>query len=589
LSFAFRRHGIQAVALLDPNVDISPEYSESLSLLLEKALNIFDVPDIKNSARIVISEFLASVGNYSDRSKYIAQLADGTYNFFSLTVEPDIAEQFRKRLKPLTLFLDTNFLFGILDLHANIHVKVSNELLNSIDKYKLPFYLRYHERTEREMESTMLHYSEVLRAHRWTQAISRAAIRTKYISGIELKYHQINSEKGIDVDSFLQPYEHLDVLLKDKKISTFRTSDNRMSERTELLFAYQEFLKRHGIEKPYESVEHDTTVLETVRHIRSNAKSSIEAGALLLTCDFMLFRFDWETSKKAGIPACAVFPNLLWQILRPFVPTDINFERAFAETFAIPEFRSMTSSATRATTKLLGILASYDDFPEETAASILTNDLIIDKLKDIKDPNKFREYVESEIANCNEILIEEKAALEKQLKREKEESIEMEKRSTEEKAKLIEDLKKKEEELESLQENIRAAQKNEQEAKEKENKAQQQIAIEKEARERAETILQEEKTKIVEPPRSTAIYKFVTETTLSVVLIMLFELITYKIPWTWLLEHPNSYAIQGLTDLIILTSIYGLFYGYKKTYIWAPFIFEILVLVVSLFGGPKSK
>jgi hypothetical protein len=39
LARAFRRHGIQTAALLDPSIDVAPEYSESLTFLLIDVLN----------------------------------------------------------------------------------------------------------------------------------------------------------------------------------------------------------------------------------------------------------------------------------------------------------------------------------------------------------------------------------------------------------------------------------------------------------------------------------------------------------------------------------------------------------------------
>jgi hypothetical protein len=110
-----------------------------------------------------------------------------------------------------------------------------------------------------------------------------------------------------------------------------------------------------------------------------------------------------------------VLPNVLWQILRPFVPSSPDFDRSFAETFAIPEFRTIGSGAARACSKMLGLLAAYKDFPEEIAARLLTNDLLIDRLRATRDDAQFQAQVESAIALENQTLSEERAALAKQV------------------------------------------------------------------------------------------------------------------------------------------------------------------------------
>lgn len=84
LSRAFRRHGIQTVALLNPSIDIAPEYAESLSFLLNEVLKDEFPPEQQANAKDSISNFLATVGHHPDRATYIAQLADGSFNYFSL-------------------------------------------------------------------------------------------------------------------------------------------------------------------------------------------------------------------------------------------------------------------------------------------------------------------------------------------------------------------------------------------------------------------------------------------------------------------------------------------------------------------------
>lgn len=152
LIHAFRRHGIQAVALLDPTVCISSEHTTSLSLLLEQALSGLHKLDLRPKIRNAISEFFSEIGKYPSRSKYITQLADGVFYYFALAIAPEASLQLRKNLNPLTLFLDTNFLFGILNLHVHPSVEVSNNLLNAVKKYNLPFTLGYLESKKRRLK-----------------------------------------------------------------------------------------------------------------------------------------------------------------------------------------------------------------------------------------------------------------------------------------------------------------------------------------------------------------------------------------------------------------------------------------------------
>lgn len=418
----FRRHGIQAAALLDPTVDTPAEHEASLTSILQQAVEECSSLDMKlqKEAEGAISEFMAALGTDPDRIRYITQLADGAFNFYTLEVPADLSEQLRQQLHELTLFLDTNFLFGILDLHHNTQVQVSHDLLRAINEHKLPFKLRFHEETQKEMANTISHYGGILRSSAWTRSLSRAAAKSRNLSGIEQNFHERNAEGLIDADEFLRTYEHFDSLLAEKSIKVFRPHTRRLDAQNELFHEYRAFLEKNGRgDKPYETVMHDAKVLEEARNLRTNAASSLEAGALLISCDYFLYRFDWETSRKDKRRACVLLPNVFWQVLRPFIPADQDFEKAFAETFALPEFRSLGSGGNRACSKMLQILATYKEVPEQTAMKMLANDLLLDQLRSEHDERRFEEQVEVAFVQENRNLLEEKAALEQELQRQK--------------------------------------------------------------------------------------------------------------------------------------------------------------------------
>ncbi len=408
---AFRRHGIHAAALLDSSVE-TPQYEESLSSLLNGTVRDAFPEEKQGEARSAISGFLADVGGQPDRVEYISHLADGAFNFFSMQASPEVAEQLAAQLNELVVFLDTNFLFGILDLHFNSQVDVSRELIEVVEEHNLPFRLRYHQATERELRATLNFYGDLLRGSKWNQGFSRAAARSRNLSGIEQRYHERNAETPISVEDFLRPCEHFDVLLKEKGIDIYRTNAARIVERTDLHENYNDFLEKRGKGgKAYETIDHDVTVLDTVKMLRSNASSSLDAGALLLTCDYTLYWFDRSFARRTGERACVLLPNLFWQILRPYIPADEHFDRAFAETFALPEFRSIGSGASRACSRMLSLLTTYQDLPEGTALKMMSNDVLLDKLAASEDEEEFVEFVKESFVEENAALLKEKEAL----------------------------------------------------------------------------------------------------------------------------------------------------------------------------------
>jgi hypothetical protein len=557
LAGAFLRHGIQAIALLDTSIELDHIYSKSLLELLRESVKDFP-REIQLDARNAISNFMATVGQYPDRATYIAQLADGAFSYFSLSSEPNAANRLRENLSSLNLFLDTNFLFGILDLAIGPQVAVSNELIRVIGEYKFPFYLKRHPRTEREILSSVNNHETDFSQRQWSKRISRAAMTSRFLTGMELRYHQAFIETGIDVESFFRPFHHADILLNEKSIERFGDVNNdQITERVATLINdYTEYLGPRAKKKSYGMIAHDMTLLDFVRQLRSGAKSTLEAKALLITCDYNLYSFDWKTSKAQEAMPCTVLPNLFWQILRPFISSDDNFSKAFAETFAIPEFRTINSGSAQACSKMISILSGYKNFPEETAVRMLSNDILIDQLRKAESDMVFQKFVEDGIVAENEQLVGENMLLNKKYEMEQAEKIEA---------------------IERLEKTTVAAKENANE-----------LETEKSQRLKAEEVAKAEKNKRLEVEKklnqTVSIGKAIT---LGVILIIVFETLVNLLPWTWLVAHDNSYGLQAAFDLLFLSISFLIFVTKWRKTVLIPLLISIGGIIIPLLGGPK--
>ncbi len=582
LAKSFRRHGIQAIAYLDPTVESPEEYVNGLNTLLDKAVKeTFGRSGYQNEADASnsISAFLASVGQHPDRVSYIAQLADGAFNYYSLTVDPEVAEQFRHNLQALTLFLDTNFLFGILDLHVNPFIDVSNQLMAAVEQHRLPFTLRYHVATEREFRSAIDFYGDRLRKRKWPTSLSRAASTTRNLSGIELKYHQKNAISPVDVEGFLNPYQHFDVLLKDRHIDIYRVAANhRLQEKADLLHEYTDFLNTRKKNKSDTLIDHDVTVLDAVQELRSNSNSTLAAGALLLTCDYLLYKFDWELSKRHNRRACVLLPNLFMQMLRPFIPASSDFDKSFAETFAIPEFRIIGSGASKASTRMLSLLAAYADFPEQTAVKMLSNDLLLEKLITIEDDAAFQEVVEAEIINQNNALLEENAELERQIEREREERL----REQQEAQVRIKSTEAVAESEKHEKESALAVAERERQAK--------QLAIAETDKERTARESAEQVAKYEQAARASAEKRLETVmTVLSIVLSFAFSIGAYWLldtaPPAFLINHKQRVPLLAFASLITFLVVLGALRPKWRLACWGGGLLSTVIGVIPLLGG----
>jgi hypothetical protein len=443
------------------------------------------------------------------------------------------------------------------------------------------------------MSNTLHYFGKELSRQKWPQKISRAIVSSGALSGVELRYHSKNSEQPLSVDDFLAPLQHWQILLKDKGIDIYNTdsSETRLLARANLEADYKDYLKKAHREKPPEAIQHDMAVLETVHSLRTNAKTTLDAGALLVTCDYHLFRFDFESSQGNGRHHSTVLPSLLWQILRPFVADNDAFDKAFAETFALPEFSLGRGGAQRAAARMASILAGYSDIPEETASKMLANDLLIAELQSKRTDAEFAATVESAIATENAQLVEERAALASQLeiakttREAKQHELDVAAEQLRAREKSIEE---KEQELHRKEETIQHLQ------IEKTGQAQlaEEAALralrehqEKEAAIRRATELEQQVT--ASEARATRVAK-ISSVLIALLAVGIFELIIRSLsPWAWLLNHPNGYGLEVCIGLMILFGIIGLGVKQWRSTLWVVGCFGILFVMLQILGGPK--
>jgi hypothetical protein len=234
---------------------------------------------------------------------------------------------------------------------------------------------------------------------------------------------------------------------------------------------------------------------------------------------------------------------------------------------------------------MLALLAAYQDFPEETAARLLSNDMLIDQLRSAENDEQFQAWVESAIAMENQALLEERAALARRVevleadKSRTEKELE-EKRKAE--AEIAARVKDKEEEVERL-----SIAKSDAEAKAKDASsklkgieaatgvAQKVTMQEAEARQKAEL--------------AAHLYAVIAALGVSAVLIIGFEMLVYGLPWNWLKNHTNSFGLQAAVSGAIISFMLGLFRPRWRKVWWLVILSALAVAVITLVGGPSSS
>lgn len=416
---AFRRHGAETILLLNPALPLTDENRASLGTYLEEAVRDHCSAELHELAFKSIRDFF--INNTPSRTKYVAQLLDGTFTFFALTVDQATAAYLRSNITPLKLFLDTNFIFGILDLHSNPLSDISHELVEVIKKERLPFTLYYHQTTLEELRRTIWALGSQLREQKgWRQETSRAALRNGNFNALELQYHEKNAESPLDVQVFLSKYEHVETLLAEFDFRIFRSRASTTEldeERFRLVAEYKEYIESRQPQRPrlYEALNHDMTVWQTVKSLHNGNSPALNAGAFLLTIDYYLYGFDWQCLRQQNTIGSVLLPNSFLQLLRPFVSADEDLDQKFIEVFSIPEFRTSGGLHTETYSKVLSYINTYAGMSEETATRILADEIALQQLQEVREgTEEYQAIIESAAVRSAEQALEEKEALQRE-------------------------------------------------------------------------------------------------------------------------------------------------------------------------------
>jgi hypothetical protein len=410
LAVAFLRHGAETAQLLDPSYAAADPVGTSLSRYRADVIKDHCIDIHPALADQALRHFFRTTT--PSRTKYMAQLLDGTFTVFALGVDDLTARYFRAELSPLKLFLDTNFIFGILDISDNPLKEVSRDLVEVIRRHQFPYKLYYHEETLREIRDTLQAIGDRLRGRKWQQALSRAAVSSGLFAGIELLFHLKNSEKPIEADLFLARFDDVPALLARFGASIYRARSDRSQDETEKwtqIADYDAFLKQRRPDRPklYPALNHDVVVWRQVLKIRAAGGSVLDAKALFLSADYYFYRFTKQYRNGANAGS-VVLPNQLLQLLRPFIASSDDFDRRFVETFALPEMRALPGDYSSTASKVLAYLNTVADLGQDTALRVLSNTMVSARLATVEEGSAaFQEIIDSELARDNQILVDQ--------------------------------------------------------------------------------------------------------------------------------------------------------------------------------------
>ncbi|UEG54027.1 hypothetical protein LLH06_03445 [Mucilaginibacter daejeonensis] len=414
------QHGVETLNLLNPSLKVSDEVQMSLTSILDKIIKENESEFSKENLTDAINQFILKADE--ERTSYLSQLVDATFTSFALTSDSDTVNFLNNRFQNLLLFLDTNFIFGILDLHKNNEDASAREILTEIKKNNFPFQLTFHPETLAEFKRAFDSKALFIRATKWSRETSRLALAVDGLSPLEELFHKENVENHIDPDVFLDKYDHVDLIVKDLGLTEYTVGKNSVYDSVEVeedIEKYKTFYEFNKNRKPktYQGFKHDIEVLREVRRLNPKKTKFLESKAFFLSSDYILSKFERENYKRRWEINFIISPSTFLQLIRPFVQNDYVTNKKFIDTFSIPDLRTFEIDYTGTRSKTLQILNdSYHDTSFQTKVAILRDQVLLEKFEKLNTNQLAQiELIENRIAVENQLLSQQKQSAEREI------------------------------------------------------------------------------------------------------------------------------------------------------------------------------
>ena len=317
------------------------------------------------------------------------------------------------------VFVDTNFLFSLLELHENPSNASARELQNLISQLKsnpqveLFITSRTIDEAKRSIASAKFNLSGIPAGRNFTQAALQVCVSgmaERFLSERLRRGGNLSAEDWFDpyLNDFIPIARGKGIELFNEKLDSYGVRQDVIDD-IHLVTEYEKKNFEPNKRKSYEKIAHDMILWHFVTDKRAAyIESPIDAEEWILTVDFRLIGFDEHKQriKDAKVPLC-LHPTSLVQLLQFWVPRTKEFEEAVLGSLRLPFlFQEFDVDAERTSLKILKGLGRFegsDEISEQTITHVILNEELRSRLK--SDQTE-----EAEIALIRDALVEEMKA-----------------------------------------------------------------------------------------------------------------------------------------------------------------------------------
>lgn len=345
---------------------------DHVGILTDRFVGLFDGSH-QTSLRSAIGSFLDPEDLHVRR--YVSEHLDASFlvKASGLTSDAILSiSKFGQRRPSFRLFLDTNFLFSLLDLHENPSNESTQMLGQTIRQVgnHLSIRLNVIFPTMDEIKRTLRASQANLAGMRMSATLADAALGVR-ISGIAMRFARANaeSERPISAKDYFQPYlRDLTPILRSKGVEVFNAKTADYNQRQDVVNDVLEMVDSEGLpeseqQRRYNAALHDSILWHFVHDRRPQVfESPMDALFWVVTNDYRLINFDRKRRRaESSAAGVCIHPAELVQMLRLWEPRSTDMEQALMSGLRLPfMFYEYDAGGEAASIRVLKALSRFE-------------------------------------------------------------------------------------------------------------------------------------------------------------------------------------------------------------------------------------
>ena len=366
----FVRHGVSSYELLSST-------SEGMSFdLKDIAHNV--AQQFKESCRENVENLLPTIFQVSSEVKiveYLKHSIDKAVGYISEVISDENMKHLTEELRNLTVYLDTNTVYRLLNLQGTSRYEAVKETLDFCKSNGVK--LKISALTKKELSSRLQYDAKVLLQFPTQANLAQAGYRYRTSDNYVSTYWARAKTSKLSIEDYIEYYRNFDVLLEAEQIETEEivVDEDALIENARYYFGKMS-LRDPLHEKSDSSLWHDAYNFAYVQKMQKvDAKNAVDTRCLFLTTDQSLMSFQREEYAVKKLPPIVIAPSQLLQMFA-FSRVDGGYEETFIKFFASSSLGITFKYDNNDIQEILSRVGHYQGVDEKIAEKILARQLV---------------------------------------------------------------------------------------------------------------------------------------------------------------------------------------------------------------------